>query len=182
MRYAKFDQCLSVARVTAMFVILCLGAARVAMAAEASTPNTQTMTPAPAKGEFIDKCTTELAPGQAHAWQVMAAVHMYILTHRDNNGGFAITDETGETRILDFIDMRQPVRHLKSNGQYVVCTDFRKQGSEAEHYDVDFWLNQQTGQLEVKDVKIHKAPLQENGAWAQISRYTFGDMDFDVTN
>jgi hypothetical protein len=59
---------------------------------------------------------------------------------------------------------------------------WRKQGSEDEHYDVDFWLNQQTGKLEVKDVKIHKAPLQENGAWTQISRYTFGDMDFDVTN
>jgi hypothetical protein len=112
----------------------------------------------------------------------MAAVHVYVLTHRDNNGTFAITDETGEARLLDFIEIRQPVRHLKSNDQYVVCTDFRKQGSDGEGYDVDFWLRQERGKLEVKDVKIHKALLQQDGTWTQVSHYTFEDKEFDVTD
>jgi hypothetical protein len=36
--------------------------------------------------------------------------------------------------------------------------------------------NQQAGKLEVKDVKMHKVPVQEDGV------YTFDGMDFDVTN
>ncbi len=131
MKYSKFDQSLSIARVTAMVLILCFGARGFGVAADASTPITQRMTPAPAKGEYIDRCTTDLAPGQTHAWQVMAAVHMYILSHRDNNGAFAITEATGEIRLLDFVDIRQPVRHLKSNGQYLVCTDFQKRVATA---------------------------------------------------
>ena len=180
--YPKFDQNLSIARITAMVVVLCFAAAGFAIAADESTPTTQTMTPSPAKGEFIDRCTTELAPSHARASQVMAAVHMYILTHRDNGGAFGITDEMGETRLLDFIEIRQPVRRLKPNGQYVVCTDFRKQGSESAHYDIDFWLNQRSGKLEVKDVKIHKAPLHGNGTWTQIPRYNFDDTEFEITN
>jgi hypothetical protein len=173
---------LMIACATAMFVTLSLSTVDSVVAADETMPATQTMTPRPANGELIDSCTTELAPGHARAWQVMAAVHMYILTHRDKGGAFGIADETGEARLLDFIEIRQPVRHSKANGQYVVCTDFRKQGSEGEHYDIDFWLNQQTGKLKVKDVKIHKAPLQENGIWTQVPRYTFGDMEFDITN
>ena len=36
--------------------------------------------------------------------------------------------------------------------------------------------------LEVDDVKIHKVPVQEDGIWTQVPRYTFEGMDFDVTN
>jgi hypothetical protein len=42
--------------------------------------------------------------------------------------------------------------------------------------------NQQSGKLEVKDVKMHKVPAQEDGVWTQVARYTFDGMDFDVTN
>jgi hypothetical protein len=42
--------------------------------------------------------------------------------------------------------------------------------------------NQQAGKLEVKDVKMHKVPVQEDGVWSQVPRYTFDGMDFDVTN
>src|ERR1700674_1764798 len=117
------------------------------------------------------------------AWQVMGAIHSYIATHKDANGALDIKDDkTGETLPLDFVEIHQPVRHLKKEGEYFVCTDFRKPGSTDEYYDIDFWVNQKTGKLEVDNVKVHKVPVQEDGIWTQVPRYTFEGMDFDVTN
>ena len=56
-------------------------------------------------------------------------------------------DKTGETLSLQFVEIHQPVRHLKKDGQFFVCTDFRKPGSQDECYDIDFWVNQKTGKL-----------------------------------
>jgi YHS domain-containing protein len=117
------------------------------------------------------------------AWQVMGAIHTYIATHKDDKGHLDIKDDkTGETLPLDFVEIHQPVRHLKKEGEYFVCTDFRKPGSTDEYYDIDFWVNQKTGKLEVDNVKVHKVPVQEDGIWTQVPRYTFEGMDFDVTN
>lgn len=117
------------------------------------------------------------------AWQVMSAIHTYIAKNKDAQGNVPIKDDkTGETIPLEFVEMHQPVRHLKSNGQYFACTDFRKPGSTDEYYDVDFWVDQKSGRLTVADVKIHKVPVQEDGIWTQVPRYTFEGMDFDVTN
>jgi YHS domain-containing protein len=117
------------------------------------------------------------------AWQVMGAIHTYIATHKDDKGHLDIKDDkTGETLPLDFVEIHQPVRHLKKEGEYFVCTDFRKPGSQDEYYDIDFWVNQKTGKLEVDNVKVHKVPVQEDGVWTQVPRYTFEGMDFDVTN
>ena len=117
------------------------------------------------------------------AWQVMGAIHTYIATHKDPDGHLDIKDDkTGETLPLDFVEIHQPVRHLKKEGEYFVCTDFRKPGSTDEYYDIDFWVNQKTGKLEVDNVKVHKVPVQEDGVWTQVPRYTFEGMDFDVTN
>ena len=117
------------------------------------------------------------------AWQVMSAIHSYIATHKDANGALEIKDDkTGETLPLDFVEIHQPVRHLKKEGEYFVCTDFRQPGSKDEYYDIDFWVNQKSGKLQVVNVKIHKVPVQEDGIWTQQPRYTFEGMDFDVTN
>jgi hypothetical protein len=117
------------------------------------------------------------------AWQVMSAIHSYIATHKDTDGHLDIKDDkTGEALPLDFVEIHQPVRHLKKEGEYFVCTDFRKPGSKDEYYDIDFWVNQKSGKLEVDNVKIHKVPVQEDGVWTQVPRYTFEVMDFDVTN
>ena len=117
------------------------------------------------------------------AWQVISAIHTYIATHKDENGNLPIKDDkTGKTLPLQFVEIHQPVRHLKKDGEYFVCTDFRKPGSQDEYYDIDFWVNQKTGKLEVDNVKIHKEPVQEDGVWTQVPRYTFEGMDFDVTN
>src|SRR5262249_25016093 len=117
------------------------------------------------------------------AWQVMSAIHSYIATHKDADGHLDIKDDkTGDTLPLDFVEIHQPVRHLKKEGEYFVCTDFRKPGSKDEYYDIDFWVNQKSSKLEVDNVKIHKVPVQQDGVWTQVPRYTFEGMDFDVTN
>jgi YHS domain-containing protein len=117
------------------------------------------------------------------AWHVMSAIHNYIATHKDANGDIAVKDDkTGETVPLEFVEIHQPVRHLKKNGEYFACTDFRKPGSQDEYYDIDFWVDESSGKLEVKDIKMHKVPVQEDGIWTQVPRYTFDGMDFDITN
>jgi hypothetical protein len=117
------------------------------------------------------------------AWQVMAAIHNYIATNKDKDGNLPIKDDkTGDTLPLQFVEIHQPVRHLKKDGQYFVCTDFRKPGSTDEYYDIDFWVDQKSGKLTVDNVKIHKVPVQQDGVWTQEPRYTFDGMDFDVTN
>jgi hypothetical protein len=125
-------------------------------------------------------------PGDAEVvrgWHVMSAIHNYIATHKDEKGNISVKDDkTGEMVPLEFIEMHQPIRHLKKDGQYFACTDFRKPGSKDEYYDIDFWLDDKTGKLQVTDVKMHKVPVQEDGIWTQVPRYTFEGMDFEVTN
>ena len=117
------------------------------------------------------------------AWQVMSAIHGYIATHKDKDGNLEIKDDkTGETLPLEFVEIYQPVRHLKKEGEYFACTDFRKPGSQDEYYDIDFWVNQKTGKLQVDNVKVHKVPVQEDGVWTQVPRYTFDGMDIEETN
>ena len=88
------------------------------------------------------------------AWQVMSAIHGYIATHKDKDGNLEIKDDkTGETLPLEFVEIHQPVRHLKKEGEYFACTDFRKPGSQDQYYDIDFWVNQKTGKLVVDALK-----------------------------
>src|SRR4029434_8333457 len=93
------------------------------------------------------------------AWQVMSAIHSYIAANKDENGNLPIKDDkTGGTIPLQFVEIPQPVPHRKNEGEYFVCPDFRKPGSKDEYYDIDFWVNQKSGKLEVDNVKIHKVP------------------------
>lgn len=116
------------------------------------------------------------------AWHVMSAVHNYIAENKNEEGVLELTDEkTGETIPLEFVEMHQPVRYLQKEGEYFACTDFRRVGSKEEYYDIDFWVDEKAGRLKVKDVKIHKVPVQEDGIWVQIPRYTFEGMDFEIT-
>jgi hypothetical protein len=117
------------------------------------------------------------------AWQVMSAIHKYIATHKDAKGDLDIKDDkTGETVPLEFVEIHQPVRHLKKEGEYFACTDFRKPGSQDEYYDIDFWVDEKSGKLEVKDIKMHKVPVQEDGIWTQVPRYNFDGMDIEEIN
>ena len=116
------------------------------------------------------------------AWHVMSAIHNYIAEHKNADGTLELKDEkTGEMVPLEFVEMHQPIRFLKKEGEYFACTDFRKPGSKDEYYDIDFWVDETSGKLKVKDVKIHKVPVLEDGVWIQVPRYTFEGMDFEIT-
>ena len=116
------------------------------------------------------------------AWHVMSAIHNYIAEHKDKDGALELKDDkTGETIPLEFVEMHQPIRYLKKDGEYFACTDFRRAGSKDQYYDIDFWVDEKTGRLKVSDVKIHKVPVQEDGIWTQVDRYTFEGMDFEIT-
>jgi YHS domain-containing protein len=118
----------------------------------------------------------------ARAWHVMAAIHDYILQNKDEDGNITVKDEkTGEDLKLQFVEMHRPVRRLMGKGKYFACTDFRKPGSKDEYYDLDFWVDEKDGKLKVGNVKVHKVPVQEDGIWTQIDRYTFEGMDFEET-
>jgi YHS domain-containing protein len=113
-------------------------------------------------------------------WQVMSAINGEIAEKRDKDGVLLLKDDkTGQTIPLQFVEIHQPIRRLKTDGRFFACTDFRKKGSKDEYYDVDFWLDDKDGKLKVRDVKIHKVPVLEDGVWHQQSRYTFDGLDIE---
>lgn len=123
-------------------------------------------------------------PGKMEArrgWEVMSAVEEYIVGERaKNNGKFLLTDDkTGEKLVLDFIGTHQPVRKLDGDGRYFACTDFRKEGARDQYYDIDFWIDEKTGKMNVGEIRVHKVPVQEDGTWIQVPRYSFDNLKFN---
>lgn len=124
-------------------------------------------------------------PGEVEekrGWEVMSAVDEHIIAERAKNKGiFQLKDDkTGSIIPLEFVGIHQPVRRLQQDGRYFACTDFRKQGSTDEFYDVDFWLDEKSGTIRVGEMRVHKVPVLEDGSWVQVPRYSFDDLKFDV--
>lgn len=117
---------------------------------------------------------------QASSWEVMSAMDRYIATASDNGILSLKDDKTGEKLPLRFIDLHQPVRRLKQNGQFFACTDFRKAGTKDQFYDIDFWIGTQNGKMSVTDVKVHKVPVLINGHYVQMSRYHYDPKTFEM--
>lgn len=114
-------------------------------------------------------------------WHVMSAIHKHVAAKRDKDGIYYLKDEkAGQSIPLEFVEIHQPVRRLKKDGRFFACTDFRKAGSKDEYYDIDFWLDDKSGEVEVGSVRVHKVPVQEDGVWAQVPRYSFDGIDFEV--
>jgi hypothetical protein len=123
-------------------------------------------------------------PGETEekrAWEVMSAIHEHIAQERrEHNGIYQLTDDkTGAKLALEFVEIHQPVRKLQQDGRYFACTDFRRQGSQDEYYDIDFWLDDKSGKVTVGEVRVHKAPQQEAGTWVQIPRYSFDGLNYE---
>ena len=114
-------------------------------------------------------------PGETEekrGWQVESAVHEYIASKIKDGVYRSKDDKTGEERDLEFVEIHKPLRKLEGKGLFA-CTDFREAGSKDKFYDVDFWLVEKDGKLEVSEVRIHKEPKQEDGVWVQTPRYEF---------
>ncbi|MGH7914658.1 MAG: hypothetical protein ACREPW_08415 [Candidatus Binataceae bacterium] len=117
---------------------------------------------------------------QTSSWEVMSAMDRYIATASEQGILSLKDDKTGEKLALRFLDLHQPVRRLKQNGQFFACTDFRKAGTKDQFYDVDFWIGTKSGKMSVTDVKVHKVPVLINGHYVQMSRYHFDPKTFDI--
>jgi hypothetical protein len=123
------------------------------------------------------------ATEQARGWEVMSAVEDDIVHERaKDNGIFRLKDpKTGEELKLEFVGTHQPVRRLQQDGRFFACTDFRKEGTKDEFYDIDFWVNEKDGKMKVDEVRLHKVPeKQADGSYIQVPRYSFDDLKFDV--
>jgi hypothetical protein len=123
-------------------------------------------------------------PGETEekrAWEVMSAIHEHIAKERrEHHGIYQLTDDkTGAELALEFVEIHQPVRKLQQDGRYFACTDFRRQGSQDEYYDIDFWLDDKSGTVTVGEVRVHKVPQQEAGVWVQIPRYNFDGLNYE---
>lgn len=122
-------------------------------------------------------------PGESEekrGWEIMSAIHGHIAEQkRRNNGVYKLSDDTGQQVELDFVDIHMPVRKLKEDGRYFACTDFREKNSKEKFYDVDFWLDDKTGEIKVGDVRIHKIPQNIDGNWVQIPKYSFENLEYD---
>ena len=123
-------------------------------------------------------------PGETEekrAWEIMSAIHEHIaMQRRLHNGIYTLQDDaTGADIALEFVEIHQPVRKLKQDGRYFACTDFRRQGSQDEYYDIDFWLDDKSGTVTVGAVRVHKVPQQESGVWTQIPRYSFDGLHYE---
>jgi len=113
-------------------------------------------------GEFEEK----------RGWQLESAVNRYVAA-KAKDGVFKLRDDkTGAQRSLDFVQIHRPLRKMEGKG-YFACTDFREHGTSNKYYDVDFWLVEKNGVLQVTEVRIHKEPKQVDGVWIQVPRYNF---------
>ncbi len=124
-------------------------------------------------------------PGEAEdkrSWEVMSAIEEHIVISKgQNNGLYQLKDDkTGEMIPLEFIGVHQPVRKLKEGGKYFACTDFRREGSQNEIYDIDFWLDEASGDIKVGSVRVHKVPTLRDGDIIQVPRYNHDPKQTDI--
>jgi hypothetical protein len=114
------------------------------------------------------------APQKFYVEDIKATMMAYIAAHVDANGVFPLRDDkTGEALALKFVKIHDPVRQIGSD-TYFACTDFHVVGEPKKLYDLDFWMNPQTGELRIYDAKVHKEPRWSLiYGWYKQPRYTF---------
>jgi hypothetical protein len=71
------------------------------------------------------------------------------------------------------VRIHDPVRQIGTD-IYFACTDFHVVGEEDKLYDLDFWMNDKTGELKIYQSKVHKEPRWSLlYGWYKQPRYTF---------
>lgn len=109
-----------------------------------------------------------------YAEDIKSSMTQHIKKKADVNGIFHLRDDkTGELLALKFVQIHNPVRQIGSD-IYFACTDFHVLGQPDKLYDLDFWLNDKTGELKVYESKVHKEPKWSLlYGWYKQPRYTF---------
>lgn len=114
------------------------------------------------------------ASNKFYVEDIKAAMLAYITAQVDAAGIFHLRDEkTGDVLALKFVKIHDPVRRIGSD-TYFACTDFHVVGTPDKLYDLDFWMNPQSGELKIYDAKVHKEPRWSViYGWYKQPRYTF---------
>ncbi|MFC1673119.1 hypothetical protein ACFL12_03095 [Pseudomonadota bacterium] len=111
---------------------------------------------------------------QYYVEDIKATMAKYIKATVDSDGVFHMRDDkTGEMLALKFVQVHDPVRQIGTD-IYFACTDFHVVGEVDKLYDLDFWMNDKTGELAVYQSKVHKEPrMSFLYGWYKQPRYTF---------
>lgn len=110
-------------------------------------------------GTAVEKPKAE-HPGKAvSARSVKKAIKAHVAAQSKATGGvFVIKDDKlGKEWKLKLAKIHDPVRMFKKDGKtiYFTCSDFKStEGKDV--LDIDFWMVEKNGKLEVTDTKIHK--------------------------
>ena len=127
-----------------------------------------------AVGSTSGSARAEDQPRQYYVEDIKATMIWHIETSVDEDGVFhMVDDKTGEKLALKFVTIHDPVRQIGTD-IYFACTDFHVVGEPVKLYDLDFWMNDKTGELGVYDSKVHKEPRWSwLYGWYKQPRYTF---------
>ncbi|MBF0247728.1 MAG: hypothetical protein HQL36_06605 [Alphaproteobacteria bacterium] len=111
---------------------------------------------------------------QYYADDIKSTMVKHIEATADGDGVFHMQDDkTGEMLALRFVTIHDPVRQIGED-VYFACTDFHVVDEPDKVYDLDFWMNDKTGELKVFQSKVHKEPRQSLlYGWYKQPRYTF---------
>ena len=116
-------------------------------------------------------------------WHVMSAIHNYIANNKDKDGNLVVKDDKirreRAARVRRDPSAGAPSQEGRAIFRVHRLPQARQSGRILRHR---FLGGSEVGKLEVKDVKMHKVPVQEDGVWTQVPRYKFEDSEFDLTN
>ena len=115
-----------------------------------------------------------------YAEDIKAAMRDHVASIIDDEGLLHLLDDkTAEALTLRFIQVHNPVRQIAGD-VYFACTDFHVEGDPEKIYDIDFWLNGESGTLVVFQTKVHKEPRHSLlYGWYKHPRYTFVDDEIE---
>ena len=106
-------------------------------------------------------------PAEPQPHQLRNTIRQYIEKQEKLQGGFVIQDKrTGDFRWLELVRVHERVG--KTGDYYYSCTDMEDVRT-GEVLDLDFDIEDQSGELNVVDIRIHK----DDGK----PRYTYDDND-----
>lgn len=105
---------------------------------------------------------------------IKSTMEQHVKKAANEDGVFSLRDDkTGEVLALKFVQIHDPVRQIGTD-VYFACTDFHVVGEPDKLYDLDFWMNDKTGELKVYESKVHKEPRYSIlYGWYKHPRYTF---------
>lgn len=128
----------------------------------------------PALAAEAQQHEADSAKTEYFAEDIKSTMLEYIRNTVNSDGVFHMQDDkTGELLSLKFVRIHDPVRQIGSD-IYFACTDFHVVGEVDKLYDLDFWMNNKTGELRVYQSKVHKEPRKSLlYGWYKQPRYTF---------